>query len=301
MKICVVFNPAARGERAKHFREQLAKVAGECVCKPTYAAGSARALATEAVKEGFNTIVAAGGDGTVNEVLNGIGDVPDAFKTVRLGVLPFGTVNVFARELRIPLTFWRAWQTLLDGAEIAIDLPQAEYTMGDKPVRRYFAQMAGAGWDARAVELVDWGLKKKIGKYAYFVAGIKAWLGALPNVDAVNGAVRASGPLALVGNGRFYGGTWALFPLADLQDGLLEVSVFPSLSVVGAARGFCGLLTNSLYKVGGVKHFRAESLELSSASPVWLQLDGENVCPLPARLSVQRRALRVVCPADSCR
>jgi diacylglycerol kinase family enzyme len=69
------------------------------------------------------------------------------------------------------------------------------------------------------------------------------------------------------------------------------------LSVVGAARGFCGLLTNSLYHVGGVKHFRAEAIKLSSAAPVWLQLDGENVCPLPARLSVQRRGLRVICPA----
>ena len=301
VKICVIFNPSARGERAKHFREQLAKVANHCVCKPTYAAGSARPLAAEAVREGFDVVAAAGGDGTVNEVLNGIGEVPGAFENVRLGVLPFGTVNVFARELRIPLTFERAWRTLVEGAETSIDLPQAEYTSGGKPARRYFAQMAGAGWDARAIELVDWGLKKKFGKYAYFVAGIKAWLGAMPNVEAFNGAVRANGPLALVGNGRFYGGNWALFPLADLQDGLLEVSVFPSLSVVGAARGLCGLLTNSLYRIGGVKHFRARTLELSSAAPVWLQLDGENVCPLPARLSVEPRGLRVICPASFVR
>ncbi len=267
MKLCVIFNPTARGERARRFRDQLANVSAHCVCKPTYAPGSGRALAAEAVQEGFDTIAAAGGDGTVNEVLNGIGDVPGAFARVRLGVLPFGTVNVFARELRIPLAFRGAWETLLAGHEISIDLPQAEYSVEGQPARRYFAQMAGAGWDSRAVELVAWELKKRVGKYAYVVAGLKAWFGKLPPIEAANGATRASGPLALVGNGRLYGGEWALFPQADLQDGLLEVTVFPNLSSFGVARSVCGLLTNRLYTWGGVRHFRAESVELTCAEP----------------------------------
>lgn len=294
MKLCVIFNPAARGERAERFRQQFGKVSAH-VFRPTYAPGSARTLAAQAVNEGFDTIAAAGGDGTVNEVLNGIGDVPGAFECVRLGVLPLGTVNVFARELRIPLTFSGAWQTLLAGNEITIDLPQAEYSEDGKPSRRYFAQFAGAGWDSRAVELVAWDLKKRIGKYAYVVAGLKAWLGHLPPIEAANGTHRASGPLALVGNGRFYGGEWAVFPKADLQDGFLEVTVFPALGWSGTARGLVGLLTNSLYTFGGARHFRTESMELSSAAPAWLQLDGENVCRLPARISIRRRALRVVC------
>jgi diacylglycerol kinase (ATP) len=295
VKLCVIFNPAARGQRAERFRREFGSVSAHTF-KATSAPGSARTLATEAVNEGFDTIAAAGGDGTVNEVLNGIGDVPGAFERVRLGVLPLGTVNVFARELRIPLSFAGSWQALLAGNEITIDLPQAEYSEAGKPARRYFAQFAGAGWDSRAVELVAWELKKRIGKYAYVVAGLKAWLGKLPPIEAANGTMRAAGPLALVGNGRFYGGEWAVFPKADLQDGLLEVTVFPNLSWAGVLRSVGGLLTNSLYTFGGAHHFRAESLELSSAASTWLQLDGENVGQLPARLTVRRRALRVVCP-----
>ena len=96
-KICVVFNPTARGDKARRFRKSLEELRERCVLKPTDAAGAARRLAAEAVQEGFSTIVAAGGDGTLNEVLNGIGDVEGGFERTRLGVLPLGTINVFAR------------------------------------------------------------------------------------------------------------------------------------------------------------------------------------------------------------
>src|SRR5882672_2238462 len=99
--ICVIFNPTARGDKAKRFRQQLDSIAKQAKLKQTTAAGDARRLAAEAVKEGFDTIVAAGGDGTLNEVLNGIGDAPKGFEGARLGLLPLGTVNVFARELKI--------------------------------------------------------------------------------------------------------------------------------------------------------------------------------------------------------
>ncbi len=110
MPICVIFNPAARGDKARRFRRQLDDNGAQCTLKATTAPGDARRLATDAVVEGFDLIVAAGGDGTVNEVLNGIGDAPDGFIRARLGVLPLGTVNVFARELKIPLKVDRAWK-----------------------------------------------------------------------------------------------------------------------------------------------------------------------------------------------
>ena len=103
MSICVIFNPSARGEKAKRFRAYLDEVRGDWALKPTTGPGAARRLATDAVLQGFQTIVAAGGDGTLNEVLNGIGDAPGGFKSARLGILPLGTINVFARELRLPL------------------------------------------------------------------------------------------------------------------------------------------------------------------------------------------------------
>ena len=121
-----------------------------------------------------NSIVAAGGDGTVNEVLNGLGDAPDGFARARLGVLPLGTVNVFARELEIPLRIERAWEILQRGRETRIDLPRVEFSANGVRQKRYFVQLAGAGLDARAIELVDWSHKKKAGPLAYVIAGLKA-------------------------------------------------------------------------------------------------------------------------------
>ena len=77
MRICVIFNPAARGNKARRFRRRLDAIGSHCALKATAAPGDARRLAAEAVGEGYDLIVAAGGDGTVNEVLNGIGDLPD--------------------------------------------------------------------------------------------------------------------------------------------------------------------------------------------------------------------------------
>jgi diacylglycerol kinase family enzyme len=97
VRICIIFNPAARGNKARHFRQHLDEIGAAAALKATTAPGDARRLAAEAVNDRFDLVVAAGGDGTVNEVLNGIGDAPDGFNRTRFGVLPLGTVNVFAR------------------------------------------------------------------------------------------------------------------------------------------------------------------------------------------------------------
>ncbi len=83
MRICVIFNPAARGNKARHFRHHLDEIGGQAAFKATTAPGDAQRLASEAIADGFDLIVAAGGDGTVNEVLNGIGDAPNGFESAR--------------------------------------------------------------------------------------------------------------------------------------------------------------------------------------------------------------------------
>ena len=142
-RICVIFNPTARGEKAKRFRRHLDSIGADCALKPTTAPGAARTLAAEAAREDFEVIVAAGGDGTVNEVLNGIAEDPENLLRVRLGVLPLGTINVFARELGLSLDWRRAWGTIRRGRVAAIDLPLVEFTANGEPQRRYFAQLAG--------------------------------------------------------------------------------------------------------------------------------------------------------------
>ena len=295
MRTCVIFNPAARGEKARHFRDHLAALSSEVTLKPTYAAGAGRPLAAEAVREGFEVVVAAGGDGTVNEVINGIADVEGGLARTRLGILPLGTVNVFAKELGLPTAFDPAWRIIQAGVETRIDLPEAEFALNGQPTRRCFAQLAGAGLDSRAIELVDWELKKKVGPLAYVVAGFKALGESKPDIIASSAGANATGQLVLVGNGRFYGGTFKLFPKADLRDGLLDVTVFPKVNWEVLMKSGWGWLTSEIYSAAGCHTLQAESFTLSAADgkPVAFQLDGDNVGHLPAKLSVRRGALRV--------
>jgi diacylglycerol kinase (ATP) len=294
MKICVIFNPTARGEKAKHFQAHLTSLSTQCLLKPTSGPGAGRALAAEAVEQGFVTIVAAGGDGTVNEVLNGIGDALDGFQRARLAVLPLGTVNVFAKELRIPSRLQGAWDLVREGREAKIDLAEASFTAQGQPCRRYFVQMAGAGVDTRAIELVDWQQKKRLGMFAYILAGIKAMHETKSRVVVTDGRHELDGEQVLIGNGQFYGGRYRLFPAGDWRDGLLEISVLPRASWSRLFRLACGLVFDRLYTVGGMRHLRAETVRLSSASPVAFQVEGENVGHLPVAISVHPQALRVI-------
>ena len=294
VRTCVIFNPTAKGEKARRFRTHLDAIGSESTLKLTTAAGDARRLAAEAVGEGFEAIVAAGGDGTINEVLNGIGDAPEGFARARLGVLPLGTVNVFARELALPTRLDAAWAAIRQGRETRIDLPVVEYRAQGAPQRRYFAQLAGAGLDARAIELVQWQLKKKIGPLAYVVAGLKALMGAQSKVTATGGASSATGELVLIGNGRLYGGPYRLFPKADLRDGLLEVCVFPRVNWLTLLRCGPSLLLRGGVPASLVETFQAESVALASPTRTALEADGELIGELPATFSLQRTGLRVI-------
>lgn len=295
MQTCIIFNPSARGEKADAFCNGLKNRFPNCVWQRTGEAGHARELAAQAVRSGFQTIIAAGGDGTANEVVNGIGDVPGGFDSTHFGVLPLGTINVFARELGFPRHLDGAIKVLNEGKTTAIDLGCAEYTVDGATRQRFFVQLAGAGLDSRAIELVDWEMKKKLGALAYIVAGWKAMSEPQPVIVAQS-ASSVSGELVLIGNGRFYGGSLAVFPAASLQDGLLSVCVLPKVTWPRLLAALPGILTGRFFALCSALHFSLPSVTLTSTSRVILQLDGENACELPATLSIRPKALRVIVP-----
>ena len=295
MQTCLIFNPCAKGQKAAAFRSRLASLYPDCVVRLTRAAGDARHLAAEAVRDGFGTIIAAGGDGTANEVANGLADVPQGLASVRLGIFPLGTINVFARELGLPRDLAGAARTLQAGRELAIDLGRAEFTADGHAQCRYFLQLAGAGLDARAVELVSWELKKRTGPVAYVVAALKALREAQPTIT-VEGADKLSGQLVLLGNGRFYGGSFAVFPKASLRDGLLDVCVMPTVNIWRPLQLALGLATGRVHRFWTARHFRSSTVTLRSSSRVGLQLDGEYAGELPVTFSVLSQALRVIVP-----
>jgi len=295
MRTCVIFNPTAQGEKARRLRRHLDEIGAAATLMQTRAVDHARELSTEAVRAGFEIIVAAGGDGTVNEVLNGIGDA-DGFERARLAVLPIGTVNVFAKELKLPGSVRGAWEIIRVAKETRIDLPVVEFMAEGKTQRRFFAQLAGAGLDARAIELLSWSLKKKIGPLAYIVAGIKAVCGRLPQIKVSTSTEQASGELILIGNGSYYGGRFTIFPLADMRDGVLEVCVFPRANWFTLLSCGLPLLLQSRLPKRAARTIRAEKFVLSSEEPVSFELDGELVGKLPATFSIRRNGLRMIVP-----
>jgi YegS/Rv2252/BmrU family lipid kinase len=296
VRIFVIFNPAARGNKARRFRRHLDEMAQQSVFKATTAPGDAQRLAAIAVADGFDVLCAAGGDGTVNEVLNGIAEVPGGFDRVRLGVLPLGTVNVFARELRIPLRLESAWAMLRRGRETKIDLGRVDYLSEGRPATRYFVQLAGAGLDARAVELVSWKLKTHAGPVAYVVAGFQALAEKQSRITVSADGQKVEGELALFGNGKFYGGPFEIFPGATLNDGYLDATVFPRLTLLALLRLAPGFLLRRKLPETQVRRVRAQKMEVTSDPPAAFELDGEWAGYLPATFSVEPQKLRVVVP-----
>src|SRR5471030_1434770 len=208
-------------------------------------------------------------------------------------------MNVFARELKIPLRLERAWEVLRRGREIKIDLGCAEFSANGVRKKQFFAQLAGAGLDARAIELLDWQLKKKIGPLAYVVVGLKALRERKPTItargDARTTGENFSGELVLIGNGKFYGGPFRIFPPADLGDGLLDVCVFPRVDFPTLLRCAPSFLARQKLPEKIVRRFQTEKFELACDSAAAFELDGEWAGNLPVAFSVGREKLRVVC------
>lgn len=296
-RVCVIFNPTARGEQARRCREFLQRAAGDAELVPTTGPGAARALARDAVLSGFERIIAAGGDGTVFEVMNGMADAPDGLARAALGVLPLGTANVLAHELGMPGEPRTAWRVLQHAIERRVDGCHAEFRDDDGAWRQaHFAIVAGAGLDARAVQQVNWNLKRRLGKLAYVAAAVRALVAFRDRVRCSLGDDSFSGRVVLAGNGRLYAGEIAVFGDGALDSGRLHVRGVDRVTPGVLARCLHAWLTGRWTLESRGPAASVEELILEGEGRVPLQLDGEFVGWLPARLRVLPGALRVLVP-----
>lgn len=260
---------------------------------PTERAGHAAELAHEAVKSGMDMVVAAGGDGTVNDVIQAL-----AGHTTALGVLPMGTVNVWAREMNIPLNTVDAREVLLRGVRRRVDLGRAG--------TRYFLMMSGIGFDAevaRRVEQKQSWLKRLGLKLLNYLATVgilsvthhstKIWMRS----DAKRRSVNAL--MVLIGNTRLYGGALTFTNKALADDGMLDVVVISSGGLIYRL----GVLVRAALRRSSlgprVRYLRTRSLRLESATRVPVQVDGEVIGTLPLTFTVAPSALTVVVPKDA--
>ena len=266
--IPVIVNPGARSARAGLRLNDIRALSPQVEMRETGGIGDASRLAEELARAGAPLIVAAGGDGTVNEVVTGIVRAGALGRTV-LGVLPTGTMNVFAAELGLPAArLDECWQAITGGLAREVDLWRLNDT--------YFVQLAGVGFDAAIIRETSWESKKRFGPLSYLMSGWKV-LGRRATVMSVQAAGReaVSGTVVLIGNGRHYGGPFPLFPHALPGDGLLDVVVMPGQGwqhfyAVGRA-----LLSGHYAAKRGVHYFQTDQLRVEAADAVPYEVDGE--------------------------
>ncbi|VVM05872.1 diacylglycerol kinase (ATP) [Methylacidimicrobium cyclopophantes] len=283
-RACIIFNPAARGEKARRLFERLRTTVGDSTIRVTEYPGDAEAQTERAIEQGFRIVVAAGGDGTVNEVVNGLNGT-----SATLGILPLGTINVFAMELGIPIRLERAWEVIQRGKTRKVDLPR----VGEQR----FVQLAGVGLDAEILTRTHWWTRKTFGPLSYLLAafGLLARAAPLLNVT-INGEETHQGRFLLVGNGRYYGGRFPVFPDAKLDDGLLDGCLFAELNAFAVARYLQGVLARRHTQFSDVFYFQAERLTVESDRPVPLEVDGELYGHTPCSFSISPAELEVIVP-----
>jgi YegS/Rv2252/BmrU family lipid kinase len=289
--LMAIFNAHAGGG---HYRRELPLILDslrglgyhveEC---ETQGVGDATRLAREAVAQGLDLVCVIGGDGTVNEAVNGL-----AGAEVPLAIVPTGTVNVLAMELGIPLEPPDAVKLLETGTMSWIDLGLA----GD----RYFGLMAGVGMDAAVVAALNPLMKKALKEAAFAVQGFANYLTKEEPLIRVSAAERSvEGYFAVFGNSSNYGGGFGITPLADMRDGLLDVCVLTDKSLLSTIWYWTAALINAHIKHPKVEYFRTEKAEIvtvEEGKEVLVQTDGEMAGKLPLTCRVVPRSLRVIVP-----
>ncbi len=281
----MILNPAARGERAHRLQAQIETLTKGALLRSTSRRGEAESFARAAAKDGFDQVVAAGGDGTVNEVVNGLVGTHAA-----LGLLPLGTMNVFANELGLPAgDLGRCWQIIQDEKARSIDLPSAN--------GKHFVQLAGVGFDAQVVKETSRAFKRSFGPLSYLVSAAQIAARRPPRLRIESEqAVTEEGSFVLVGNGRLYGGPFPFFKQAVLDDGLLDVLVFKRLNYIEIVRYMQDVIFSSQITSPEVEYFQTNSLRVTSDVDVPVEIDGELVGNCPVEFKIRRRGLRVLAP-----
>lgn len=288
MRIKLIANPAAGSGKKKTIERVREYLAGKGAFVELYLTGrkgDAVRAAKGAADAGFDTVVAMGGDGTINEVVNGL-----AGSSTPLGVVPLGTVNVFALETRIPMDPMKACEVVLNGTPKRISLAKVN--------DHYFLLMAGIGFDAHVVYGLDLRLKRLSGRLSYIISGIGnmfSYSGQHLQIELDNGE-RLEGYGAVVGNGKYYGGRMSITPFADLERGDLDVCIFEGKRPIDILRYTWGVLRKRHLSYPDVQYRTAKGLKVTSSGKSYIQADGDIVGSLPAVFTIVKDGLMVILP-----
>jgi diacylglycerol kinase (ATP) len=293
----LIVNPTAGGGRRVRQLDEARRIfrnAGiETELQNTAAPGEATALAQRAVQQDRQLVIVCGGDGTVNEVVNGL-----ACSQVPLAVLPAGTANVLAKELSLPWHLPRAAERIARAQyrRIALGLAIPEKSSGEP---RYFLSVAGAGADGALVTAVHPEFKRQAGIFAYWQEGFRQ----LTRYDFPLFRTKMNGnsidaTLVIVGRTKHYGGPFKITTEADLLQPEFELMFVTTRSAWRYLAYMPLIWAGKLRGARYVRFFKARTLHCSScgSSPVHIQVDGEPAGRLPVEFRIVPDALTLAIP-----
>jgi diacylglycerol kinase (ATP) len=244
-------------------------------------------------KDKYDLIIVAGGDGTVNQVINGMINPMNSKTTSKstLVIMPFGSTNVLALELGIPFGAKEASELISNGKKIQLDLGHLKT---DKE-NRYFSMMFGVGFDASLIKRISSKFKKRWGKLAYPLAGIGNLFKYTWNSIHVKHKIKSTGYFVIISNSKNYGGEYEIANKASPTDGLLDLviidrenwwKIIKLLFSVSSGRKLNKFLKGEYYQV--------KEAQISSKSNMLIQVDGELIGSLPATVKVAPKALNIM-------
>jgi len=289
-KVQLILNGKAAGNDALRTAVARQRAAGHSIeVRETWEKGDARRLVAEAGE--VDLLIAAGGDGTVNEVVHGLMDLSRIARPV-LGVVPLGTANDFAIGCGIPRDPEEALTLCMEGKGVPVDVGKAN--------EHWFLNAASIGFGAEVTATTPPELKRLLGHAAYTVMGailatnLRHYQGRLTLPDR---EITGSGPVAIVGNGRQTGGGVQVAPRARIDDGLLDVLVvreIPAMALLAAARELKELSPDGEY----ISYSQTPWAEVYTEEAIPVNLDGEPVRFSNVRYEAVARAIRLIVPPN---
>ncbi len=304
-RVAVIVNPrSADGQTGRNWptiQSKLSRVWSEIGVMQTESPGHAIGLSGEAVRSGYNTIIAVGGDGTLNETVNGILAQGATDSIVTLGLIPQGTGSDFRRTVKLPLDEDEAVQIIERGETALFDAMHVVYrdTRGDEGIR-YAINVASFGMGGAVAERANRSSKPFGGRMAFLTATALTGLsfsGNSVSIQADDGDwqdVRVTN--VAVGNGQYHGAGMHVCPRAVPNDGLLDVTIIEKLSLLEMALNIRILFNGQIYNHPRIHHNRVKKLVARSDDSVQIEIDGEPLGRLPIEITVIPTALRMFIP-----
>jgi diacylglycerol kinase (ATP) len=292
MKACIIVNPIAGSIKDLDVLLKKLRRLRPGELHLTHKAGDAETFARKAIRAGCNYVIAAGGDGTLNEVVNGIAS-PRRAREICVGVVPLGTGNDFARSLGLPATLEENIDILRSKQTAPIDLVRVR---SDRT--RYFVNVSTGGFSGLVNEKLTPGIKRAWGPLAY----VRSAAAALPDLHAYRTTIaldsteRLSIDLynVIIANGRFVAAGLPIAPNADPSDGLLDLVLIPKLPKPEMALLATEMVLGKHLSSNALIFRRAKKISVRSRPGMWFNVDGEAVGNEPAVFQVVPRALNFV-------